>query len=249
MGHPCPVSSFHRMLSARIGGGAPSCRIRRVDISPTGFLLAGLSGAWIAHNLEYVRVWGSSVFPTAASRSVHVYMGPAGSILLLLALAAVHFSFRAAGHLERRLSRLHRAVAGGPAEGMAEELPVSLQFSWSTLLGLLWLWQLVLYLAQENLEAHSLGLSLPWLGAMSGVHALAPAVHLAVAVTVTSVMWLLHRRITHLTAEIRRVADRLATRRRPAVATVTPRTPRSWTPAERWGVQLWGRPPPVPATT
>ena len=235
-------------MASRRSGDPPGRGVGRIEVSPTGFLLAGLSGAWIAHNLEYLRVWGTSVFPAAASRSAHVYMGPAGLVLVSLALVAAHASFRAAGRLQQRLSQLRRAMVGGRAEPVDKDFHVGLRFSWSTFLGLLWLWQLLLYLAQENLEARALGLPLPWFGAMSGVHALAPAVHLAVALAITLVVWLLRRRIVHLTAEVRRVASRLAARRQPARVIVSRPVTRWWTPAERWGVQLWSRPPPVQAS-
>jgi hypothetical protein len=147
--------------------------------------------------------------------------------------------------MERRLKQLRGALAGGRT-AVDDGIPHSaVTFTWSTLLGVLWLSQLVLYLAQENLEAHALGLRLPWLGAMSGTHSLAPAVHLVVACVVAAGVWLLRRRITQLTADVRRVATLLAARRSPGVVSVWRRVTRWWTPAERWGVQLWGRPPPA----
>jgi hypothetical protein len=82
--------------------------VPRAEVSPTLFLLAGLMGAWVAHNLEYFRVWGISVFPSSVSRSAHLYLGPAGIVLVLTALGAVHSSFRAARRLECRLNELRR---------------------------------------------------------------------------------------------------------------------------------------------
>jgi len=217
-------------------------------VSPAGFLLAGLIGAWLAHDLEYFRVWGASGFPTALSRSAHLYMGPAGVLLIVFALAAAQISFRAVRRMERRLSQLRGALAGG-RNAVDNEIPHgALTFTWTTLLGVLWLSQLVLYLAQENLEARALGLPLPWLGAMNGIHALAPAVHLAVACLVAAAVWLLRRKITQRTAEVRRLATFLAARRRATVQAVCRQVTRWWTPAERWGVQLWGRPPPASAS-
>lgn len=219
--------------------------MRKAEVTPTCFLIAGLLGAWLAHSIEYFRVWGASVFPGAVSRSAHVYMGPTGILLVVVALLGVRACFGLAVRLERRLVELRRALTGSADSVPVEQVRTGLDFTWSTLLGVLWLWQLVLYLAQENLEAHALGRPLPWLGAIGGIHALAPAVHLAVACVVTVTLWLLRRRITHLAAEVRRVSRMLAVRRRRVMTTAWRRTTRSWTPIERWGVQLWGRPPPI----
>jgi len=36
-------------------------------------LVATLAGAWIAHVLEYLRVWGSTGYGSLVGRSVHTY--------------------------------------------------------------------------------------------------------------------------------------------------------------------------------
>jgi hypothetical protein len=87
----------------------------------------------------------------------------------------------------------------------------------------------------------------PGLGPVSGVHALAPLVHLGVAAAFGGALWLTGRRLSVLTAKVAAASALLAWRwrSRPAARVVWPRTCRSWTPLERWGLLLWARPPPL----
>jgi hypothetical protein len=43
-----------------------------VTVSPCAVALVSLAGAWLAHGLEYLRVWGWDNFASSASRQVHV---------------------------------------------------------------------------------------------------------------------------------------------------------------------------------
>ncbi|HMC53073.1 MAG TPA: hypothetical protein VKI64_09965, partial [Acidimicrobiales bacterium] len=110
-----------------------------------------------------------------------------------------------------------------------------------------WTLQLALYLVQENLEARTFHLPAPGLGAVTGVHAMAPLVHLAVAAIVTTVVWLTRRRVTELLAESD-WTDGVIARRGPRPTRIAGRRLiRSWTPGQRWGMALWARPPPLGA--
>jgi hypothetical protein len=108
--------------------------------------------------------------------------------------------------------------------------------------------QIGLYLLQENLEAHLAGAPMPGMGAVSGVHALAPVVHAAVALAfsalVVAVSLLLRRRadaVERVTALLRVVLDRLAAFTADAPRAATASRP---APLDRFG-RLWCRPPPV----
>jgi hypothetical protein len=50
-----------------------------VTVSPCAVALVSLAGAWLAHGLEYLRVWGWDNFASSASRQVHTYLGPLGA--------------------------------------------------------------------------------------------------------------------------------------------------------------------------
>jgi hypothetical protein len=97
-----------------------------------------------------------------------------------------------------------------------------------------------LYLLQENLEASAAGRPLPRLAAMGGIHALAAAVHLIVAVTLVAGLWLARRQVTRLTGAVERLGVRVM------VVPARPHRPgRAWTPLDRRGTQRWTRPPPA----
>jgi len=214
-----------------------------VVVSPWAIALVVVAGAWLAHMAEYLRVWGWDSFGSAASRQVHTYMGPVGIALLVLAMAGVQVGLRSF----RRLERLLVGLTEGSVEPTVPrprrrrfEIPVT------SLLSLVWTLQLALYIVQENAELHARGIHQPILGVVTGVHAWAPAVHLLVAAALIAVVWLAHRPIAELTELVRQmVAWISATGRRVVALTPSAATTRSWTPAERFGRQLWSRPPPA----
>ena len=193
-------------------------------------------------------MWGSAQFSGALSRSAHAYLGPVGVVLILMGFVAVQASVRLARRLERRVAQLRRALLGGHAELDERCAASTWTVGFPTLVGVVWIVQVGLYVAQENLEAHAVAMRAPGLGAVAGLHALAPLVHLAVAAATAAVVWLASRRLTELVEEMHRAEGILAVRGRPHTAPDTRWTrARSWTPVQRWGVQLWARPPPVHA--
>lgn len=203
-------------------------------------LVATMAGAWTAHLLEYLRVWGSAGYGSVVSRSVHSYMGPVGAVLLMTAAAACSATRRVAARLERRIATAEASPATGRARADS-----TFVMSVPALATALWGCQLALYLAQENLEARAAHLPMAGAGVFSGPHLLAPAVHLIVAVAITGLLYVTRRRVTRLTHEWRELARRLE------LVTFAPPRPvpsgrlrRVWTPADRWGRQSWCRPPP-----
>ena len=223
MGHDCWVSG--RSLG-------------RVEVGATGVALTALTGEWLGHTIEFMRVSG----PRAAFSSVHVYMGPIGTVLVVAALAAVHSTSRLARVLERRLAELGRRGE----VGSGRSAPPARSFGVPALAAFVWVTQCCLYVLQENLEAGVTHRGPPGLTVLVGAHALPPLVHLAVALGLVAGLWLTRRQVTRLAEIVRRVEAWLrAVVGAPATALAyTPA--RAWTPIDRWGPQLWSRPPPAP---
>ena len=123
---------------------------------------------------------------------------------------------------------------------------ISLGRVWLILTGL----QLAIWVAQENLEAVAAGRTAPMLGVLAGAHSLAPVIQAEVALIIAVILVALGRRFERQGAQIR-VVERLVSRKWSRAATVTPApTPAPHvpsTPAERWGVHRWQRPPPAGA--
>ncbi|MBV8560962.1 MAG: hypothetical protein JO050_09315 [Acidimicrobiia bacterium] len=215
---------------------------RRVTVSPYAVALTAVLGAWLAHVGEYVRVWGWGGFGSATSRQVHTYMGPVGLALVLLAVAGVQLGLRSFHRLERVLTGLSKGTVSPETamrEGRRFTLPVT------SLLSLVWVLQLVLYVVQENAELRAMGVHQPALDVLAGVHIWAAGVHLLVAAVLVAVLWVVHRPVARLTDLVREVVAWLLAGRRPLAPASSAPAVRSWTPVERFGRQLWSRPPPL----
>ncbi|MBV8980581.1 MAG: hypothetical protein JO086_06750 [Acidimicrobiia bacterium] len=213
-----------------------------VVVSPYGVAVAALAGAWVAHLLEYARVWGWDGFSSSASRQVHTYLGPVGVVLIALAFVGVEIGLRSF----RRLERLLAGVSDGsvaPSDAAAGSRQFTLPVT--SLLSLVWVLQLVIYVVQENAELRAMGVHQPVLSVVTGTHQWAAAVHLLVGLLLVGALWLAQRPVAKLARAIREVVAWLASRRAaPALVSTAPRT-RSWTPAERFGRHVWSRPPPA----
>jgi hypothetical protein len=219
----------------------------RVAIGPVGLVGTTLASTWHGHTIEYLRVWGLHGAASSTVASIHAYMGPVGAVVALAGLLGVLSTARLARRLERRLGQLrHRGrgqPGGEPAPVTAAGFP-SWSFDLVPLLLTVWVGECGLYLLQENLEASVAGRPLPGLAALSGVHGLAPVVHLIVAAAVVTVLWFARRQVTRLADAVRRAEER----RNRYVSTATVRlrpAVRGWTPLDRWGTQRWSRPPPA----
>jgi len=159
-----------------------------------GSILLAFCGLWIAHAIEYARAFGPRDALIVLAGSVHLYMIPLGFGLAVAAALASSRLFSVWMRLGTRLDRTRgeiarvlrgRAPVPAPSDAagrlLAERSGPSrharLVVAWPALTVL----QLALYLGQENLEALRAGTAAPGFGAISGVHALAPAVHALVA--------------------------------------------------------------------
>lgn len=212
-------------------------------------LLAVLVGTWAAHSLEYVRVWGPGRFSSMAARSVHTYVGWAGLALLSLASFGVAGTFWSYHRLHRLLIRIARGDRTALVEYTSHHggRPFRLRAHIGWLVPALVLLQGGVYFAQENLETHVARLPMPGLGVFIGIHAWAPAVHLFVVSAVAAVLWLLHWPGARLAERVAEAAAALSAARAVPVSWRLPTAARTWTPAQRWGLRCWSRPPPIAA--
>jgi hypothetical protein len=207
---------------------------RRARLSPVWLAGAALGGTWVGHTIEYSRLSGVH----AAFASIHVYMGPVGAVLAGMAVIGMWSTARLASRLEHRLAELRHGAAAGRAPILS-----GWSLGFPALLALLWVWQVALYYLQENLEALWRNLPAPGMAALTGAHAWASVIHLGVATVLAGAVWLSRRRVTELADAVQ--LEELA---RCWVVVPQPPTPtftRTWTPSERWGKQLWSRPPPA----
>jgi hypothetical protein len=218
-----------------------------------GAVLLVFLGAWMGHTLEYVRLNGAAGLDRAVLGASHLYMLPLGAVLtLLLADRGLRWWRRwtALGErLEHARAALRSALHGRrpparrvPRTGSVRPVPVALL--WAPLA----LGQVVLYLLQESVEAAAAGRPTPGLGAVTGVHWAAPLVHAAVALVLATVVALAGRRLRRRATRLHRwerLVDHLL-RARTRVA-VRPRPAPGWwpSPLQRFGAQLWTRPPPA----
>ncbi len=238
---------------------SPELRPRRLRAAAAGGVLLALAGVWLGHTVEYARVSGTGGLGAVMLRSLHVYMLPVGLLLALAAAGGAVRGVRLWVGLGRQLSGLRRAVAGAlrGRQEAAPRLPAPTRDGWTRrgagVAALAW-WlplsvlQIGLYLFQENVEAAVAGAPAPGLGAITGVHALAPLVHAGVALVLCAAValasHLLRRRaaaVERTAALLRHLLDRLGSMR--------PQTPGATTtvpaPLDRFG-RLWCRPPPAP---
>jgi hypothetical protein len=224
-------------------------------------VLTTLVGAWVAHTLEIWQLTSSGVqFSGSVSLSpfggVHNYMVAAGVLLLALSAAFGTALWRFWGRLCRRLEaaryqfrRLLRTSDTSVSPDAGEVIP-------STTARLLSLWlpitaaQILLYCVQENLESAAVGRSLPGFGVLVGVHWAAPFIHAAVALVLAAAIVFATRKIQGKTITVERIV-----RAHIALWKQLRNVPRKLIPsaicqpalglAERLGMDLWQRPPPV----
>ncbi|MGH7687444.1 MAG: hypothetical protein ACREN2_11600 [Candidatus Dormibacteria bacterium] len=173
-----------------------------------GAVALALIGLWLGHTLEYMRVLGTAGLNTELFGSVHAYMLPLGAALAFAAATGGLWLWRLWSALGRRVDGGRAAIRslfrGRPVQPPGEP-PSSLGRAPSFWAGVLVAWpalallQIALYIFQENAEALAGGVRAPGLGAVSGVHWMAPFVHAAVAfvlVTIAAaVVRLLGRRV------------------------------------------------------
>ncbi len=256
-----PAPSAHRCQSRRSAPRRLVCR-RRVGRRPDpltamsgapwwSVALTAITGAWIGHFLEYVRVAGWHTATSEMTSSVHLYFFPAGVALVAALSGCALLARRAWTRLGRRLRAAEmglRRPPSDPVQAPSARLPrkVSVVSLWAVLIAL----QLLIWTVQENLEAGAAGHPLPLWAVLGGVHWLAPVVQAEVALILAVIYGLgqgyfrqRHGQVVVLeTIVARRWRHRPVSCRRPVEPGVL------WAPVDRWGAQRWSRPPPVGAS-
>jgi hypothetical protein len=206
-----------------------------------GLVLAALTGLWWSHELEYLRAGATAGLAGTAGRAVHTYLTPLGAILAVIAAGGGWALWRLDRRVRAQLARLRHGPDGACPMPSADGTRVRIGFV--PMVALLAVFQIGLYLVQENLEALAAHSTLPGVAAVTGRHALALGVHVGVAAVLSAVVWLCRRHVDAL-------AEQLATALRavwsPVATSPLPRTSVAWwwAPSERWGGSLWSRPPP-----
>ena len=230
-------------------------------------VLAVLCSTWMAHAVEYLRVHPEVGLTTAVTGPVHGYLVGVGACLTLLAALGGAALWRLWERMGRRIDALAGAARalfrGRPGRLDVEALAGSRMrragaaptpgASWAARLVSLWLLltavQLLLYIAQENIEASRVHAPMPGLGAVFGVHWVAPLIHLDVAFLVASVLVLIARRLSSRSARIDHLVALVialfaafeAPMSDPAPASTVARGSLRWLRGP-----LWRRPPPCP---
>jgi hypothetical protein len=217
-------------------------------------VVVALVGAWLGHTLEYLRVVGGSGLERAPLAGVHGYMLPVGAVLALAAALAGARCWRLWLQLGRRLDGARAALLCA-RRGERITTPVHhphAAVSPPARLAALWLplgaAQIALYLAQENLEAVLSGASIPGLGPLLGIHWAAAALQLGVALVLAAALLLAGRVLGGRTRRVERCERLLRTLwARLLRGPETPRRARASrpSPVDRFGRQLWSRPPPA----
>jgi hypothetical protein len=227
---------------------------RRVSAAASGGVLLAFIGVWIAHTLEYLRVWGTGGIAGSITSPVHAYMLPLAALLAVLgAMFGLHL-WRAWQTLNARLARaalelrnVWRGRAAAPPDSSASSSPVArLTAIWMPLATA----QLVLYLIQENVEAVARAQPAPGLGAITGVHWAAPLVHLYVSLLLacgTRICQVLFQRRRAVVGRVEALLRAGIRRRRTTAVRVVAGTHATIaSPLDRIGRHLWRRPPPLP---
>jgi hypothetical protein len=217
-------------------------------------VFVALVGAWLGHTLEYMRVVGTAGLDRSLRSGAHSYMLPVGVLLALFAALAGAGCWQAWLRLGRRLDGARAALLRAWRGGRAHADPAHTTASVSLPARLVALWlplgaiQIALYLTQENLEAMVSHTTAPGLRPLLGVHLAASAVQLGVALVLAAALLLAGRRLVGRTRELERCERllRVLWLRRAHGADAPRRARRcSPSPVERFGRQLWSRPPPA----
>lgn len=217
--------------------------------------LAAAVGGWTAHTVIYLWQPGSvglpDALPTGMVRSAHAYMLPLGLVLLAVAVTWGALGVRLWARLGRRLEWATHALVGAwrgrrPDTPVDVTRPVRLPAGVASLAVLVLPAQLALYVAQENLERAAVHVPLPGLAVLDAralaVHAL--VVLLAAAAVAPFIAPLARRaQAVERCEQLVRALLRAFGLARPCPQHAG--TAWTSTPIERFGRQLWGRPPPA----
>ena len=220
-----------------------------------GLLLLALLGAWLSHTAVYVHARGLAGLQSELLASPHRYMLPSAALILIAMALAVHPVWRLWCDLGLRLQMVRTAV-DRVRSGLLPVSPLSHRSVHGTLRSgrLVALWaavaplQLTLYVLQENLEAGWSHESAPGLSVLWTDHWTAVVIHLATALVLCALAAWLTRRVAHRARSLA-VHERLLRwlLRGLSAARSTVSATLLESPLDRFGRQLWSRPPPLPA--
>ena len=220
-----------------------------------GILLLALVGAWLSHTALYVETRGVGGLRAELLGSPHLYMLPAAGLLVAATFALISRWWRLWQELGGRLLALRGDVAPAALRGAAmPRLPRRwpLRDGGEARLPGLWLavapLQLILYVLQENLEAASVHQAAPGISLLWADHWLAVVVHAVTALVLCALAALLIRRVARRETELVlrvRLLRLLFLESLAAVRAAVGAAPQP--PLDRFGCQLWSRPPPQPA--
>jgi hypothetical protein len=215
--------------------------------------LLGLTGVWLGHALEYLRVWGSAGVGQALVGPAHVYMLPLGLVLVIAAALMARHAWSSWHRLARRCDRAALALKQarrGRRPPLERDPPIEAPPSWEarilSLGAMLAFAQVCLYLLQENLEALAAGRAAPLLGVITGVHWAAALIQLDVAFVVLAVVTLLLRRFRSRIVVVAALESLLRVLRATLRPPPAPRPLPLCAPAPDAlrGSLAWSRPPP-----
>jgi hypothetical protein len=210
-------------------------------------------GVFIAHTLEYLRVWGPAGVVASMTNPVHAYMLPVAGVLLVLSAV---FALRLARAWKALNERLDRAANGMRRvwQGRGDQVSIALECQSTATARLVAIWlplavaQMVLYLVQENVEALASSRPAPGLGALTGIHWAAPLVHLYVSLLLACAVRIYQvvlRRRQVVVERVEALLRALSRRLRTIAPELAHPVVRAVSPYERVGRQLWRRPPPL----
>jgi len=227
----------------------------RLRLAASGGVFLALTGAWLGHEFEYLRVWGVAGLERGLVGSMHAYMLPVGLVFAGLAALFAGGAWIRWQQLALRLDRAalaFRAALSGKRVTLEPVVRDFIRPSWGSrilVLGAaLAILQIGLYLLQENVEALIVGATAPGFGAITGVHWAAPLIQLDIALTLLTAVAFVQNRlqaraaaIASLELFVRAIIGRLR-----VVDDVPRRFIASLAPHRFWGRHIWSRPPPLP---
>ncbi len=192
---------------------------RSAVLNVFAFGLVALLAMWLVHQTEYAIEYRARFGSVMAATPHHLYMAQVGFFLVLLAgmlgaciCTILIRSRRAIAHLlplvPNRLLR-HALLP-------LEAVPARVVFR--TAAGLA-LFQVTLYIIQENLESVAMGAGVPALGVLfAPQHITVVPLHLVAALGASLLLWLLSTLLhhTHTTLRVTRFLARIGASRRPA---------------------------------
>jgi hypothetical protein len=180
----------------RVDGLVPSLAgwrsFPRAFVNLVVFGLAIAGGEWLVHQGEYLIEYGRAFGTFMATSPQHSYMGGLGLVLAAAAIIVLTLSAAAIGIHSLKLWRLQRLMPGRLSRFVPEisvRVPARAVLITAAIAALA---QIVLYLAQENLESASVGAGWPGLSVLFAPrHATVVPLHLLIAFYGSLLLWTL----------------------------------------------------------